>query len=204
MTWKAYHKIIFPLGNILRKTREDEGRDTAAKKNLTYSIIWWQQTGTQRSTLHLKPRQHTANPSWHRQKHNQSAFHQCHCHYTGHLEPTAWLWIIWLYYEIQILPQHRTQTSDCPSCGDTWAWRRARWGGRRPDRGHLSWFLYPPCMRTPGNKISQSAHEKHQEADITHKHSRTVNHDCVWKSYLFGVLFGLTDIFFMICEPDSD
>lgn len=39
---------------------------------------------------------------------------------------------------IWILPQHRTQTSDCPSCGDTWAWRQVRWGGRRPDRGHLS------------------------------------------------------------------
>lgn len=33
------------------------------------------------------------SPSRQRQKHNQSAFHQRHCHYTGHLEPAGWLWI---------------------------------------------------------------------------------------------------------------
>lgn len=63
------------------------------------------------------------------------------------LEPL--FWIIWFLKGPQILPQHRTQTSDCPSCGDTWAWQQARWGGRHPGRGHLFWFLYPQCTRTP-------------------------------------------------------
>lgn len=35
----------------------------------------------------------TQLPPHDRDKNNQSAFHQRHCHYTGHLEPAGWLWI---------------------------------------------------------------------------------------------------------------
>lgn len=37
--------------------------------------------------------QHTAIPSWHRQKHDQWALPQCQCHEICHLEPMPWPWI---------------------------------------------------------------------------------------------------------------
>lgn len=63
---------------------------------------------------------------------------------------------VWVIRGCLNLPQHHTQTSGCPSCGDTWASLQVHWGGKHPDRGHLSGFLCPLCTRTPGiNKMDR-------------------------------------------------
>lgn len=138
----SYLKIIFPLANILCERRHHERRERVARK-LTNSTTLWQQTGSLFTKPHNSPshkHQSTTMSAW-----NNSPVQQ-------------WLWIIWRIWGTRVLPRHRTQTSDCPSCGDIWAWRQVHWGARRPDRGRLSWFLYLLCMRTPGNKISLIIH----------------------------------------------
>ncbi len=114
MAWKAYLRIIFPLANILCERREHERRDTAAgwkkqlnffaAKKLTYSAIWWRQTGTQFPTLHhpdpqcaplhsnlLMTQTNTINQHFIRVIF-QNISHQ-------EAGRTALLWIIWLLYE---------------------------------------------------------------------------------------------------------
>lgn len=156
LTWTAYLKIILPLANILYEMREDEKhscwmeiatqslcfiQQTTTTKNPqkhTQSAIWWQQKvflvepKTSQLDLLLSFREH--KPSGKENDHRQS------------------FTLLRSLQGTEILPQHRIQTSGCPSCGDTWASEQARWAGTHPDRGHLSWFLYPPCMRTPGKK----------------------------------------------------
>lgn len=156
-TWTAYLKIILPLANILYEMREDEKHSC------------WMEIATQSLCCFIEKTKKIIIIQTHAECHLVAAEG---CYGRAWNLPTGFTAFILRAQTIrkrkrvmtelllglwtEILPQHHTQTSGCPSCGDTWASEQARWAGTHPDRGHLSWFLYPPCMRIPGKKINNA------------------------------------------------
>lgn len=157
---------------------------TTAKK-LTYSAIWWKQMYIASPTLHY-PNPHDDIGKTTSFSISSKSFFETSVNRNQKMPPCnntqPGYGIIWLLTGIWVLPRHRTRTSDCPSCGDTWAWRQVHWGGIHPNKGRLSLFLYPPCKRTPEK---QEASVRRGRINVITRLSRNVYDHCVFDQGIF-------------------